>query len=110
MFAKTLVLLSLVYGVLLWQVPTPPNPKQFTITAGKSKGSPQIEVTTNYVDRLVDLFRIDVTNEGRFTEQVFYYGANKVGYLIYYDENPPRCNKIKENYVDIWIDTVSMTS
>jgi hypothetical protein len=62
MFAKTLVLLSLVYGVLLWQVPTPPNPKQFTITAGKSKGSPQIEVTTNYVDRLVDLFRIDVTN------------------------------------------------
>lgn len=101
MIVKILLLLSLVYESLLLRVPTPPNPKQFTITAGKPKGAPQIEVTTNYVDRFAQLFRIDVTNEGRMTEQAFYYGTNKTGYLIYYDHNPPRCTKTNENDADM---------
>ncbi|CAF3324452.1 unnamed protein product [Rotaria socialis] len=101
MLIKTLILVSLVSEVFLIEIPTPPNPKQFTITAGKPTGAPQIEVTTNYVDRFADLFRIDVTNEGRLTEQAFYDGGKKTGYLIYYDENPPRCTKSNENDADM---------
>ncbi|CAF3665366.1 unnamed protein product [Rotaria sp. Silwood1] len=101
MIVKTLILFSLVYEALLIQVPTPPNPQQFTITAGKPKEAPQIEVTTNYVDRFADLFRIDVTNEGHLTEQAFYYGAKKTGYLIYYDQSPPKCTKTSENDADM---------
>lgn len=101
MIVKTLVLFSFIYGILLAGDPTPPNPKQFMIHAGKPKGSPQIEVTTNYVDRFAELFRIDVHNKGRLTEQAFYYGAKKMGYLIYYDHNPPRCQKTKENDADM---------
>ena len=101
MIVKTLFLLSLLYGSLIAQTPTPPNPQQFTITAGKSEGSPQIEVTTNYVDRPAGLFRIDVTNEGTLTEQAFYYATSKTGYLIYYDKSPPRCEKTRENDADM---------
>lgn len=101
MMIKTIILLSLLYNGLLGQTPTPPNPQQFTIHAGKSKGSPQIQVTTNYVDRLAGLFRIDVNNMGPLTEQAFYYAENKTGYLIYYDQSPPKCNKINENYADM---------
>lgn len=98
---ETLLLLSLVYTALLEQTPVPPNPQQFVITAGKSKDAPQIQVTTNYVDRLAGLFRIDVTNEGRLTGQAFYYAEKNVGYDINYDEGSPECTKTKENYADI---------
>ncbi len=101
MIIKTLLLFSLLYNVLLGQTPIPPNPQQFVITAGKPKGSPQIEVTTNYVDRLAGLFRIDVTNEGRVTGQAFYYATKKIGYDINYSENSAECTKTKENYADM---------
>lgn len=91
----------LVIVIVDGQVPTPPNPQQFTITAGKPKGGRQFMVTTNYVDRLADLFRIDVTNDGELFEQAFYYGSQKTGYLIYYDTNPPQCKKTKENDADM---------
>ena len=58
-------------------------------------------VTTNYVDRLAQLFRIDVTNDGELFEQSFYYGSQKAGYIIYYDENPPRCVQTSENDADM---------
>ena len=101
MVIKTVFLLSYVYYVLSGQTPTPPNPQQFVITAGKSKGAPQIEVTTNYVDRLADLFRIDVTNEGRLTGQAFYYGVKEIGYDINYNDGSTECKKTKENYADM---------
>ena len=101
MSVKILFLWSCVYAVAAAQTPAPPNPQQFTITAGKSSGSPQIEVTTNYVDRLAGLFRIDVTNEGVLAEQAFYYEASKTGFLIYYDESPPKCTKTRENDADM---------
>lgn len=106
---KTLILFSFVYEALLLHVPTPPNPQQFTITAGKPKGSPQIEVTTNYVDRFAQLFRIDVTNQGVLSEQAFYYGTNKTGYLIYYDKSPPQCSRVHENYADMLADWQTMS-
>jgi hypothetical protein len=101
MIIKTLLLLSLLYNVLLGQPPIPPNPQQFVIHAGKPKGAPQIEVTTNYVDRLAGLFRIDVINEGRVTQQAFYYADKKIGYDIDYDRNAAQCTKTKENYADM---------
>ena len=101
MIIRTLLLLSLLYNILLGQTPTPPNPQQFVITAGKPKGGPQIEVTTNYVDRLAGLFRIDVTNEGRITQQAFYYADKRIGYDIIYDADATKCTKTKENYADM---------
>lgn len=101
MMFKTLLLLSVLFNNLLGQTPSPPNPQQFVITAGKPKGAPQVFVTTNYVDRLAGLFRIDVTNEGRLTEQAFYNATAHVGYDIYYDHNPPKCVKTTENYADM---------
>jgi hypothetical protein len=101
MIIRIFLLLSLLYKLLLGQTPTPPNPQQFVITAGKPKGSPQIEVTTNYVDRLAGLFRIDVTNEGRLTGQAFYYAEKKIGYDINYNEDSAECTKTKENYADM---------
>ena len=101
---KTFILFSLLYTVLRGQTPTPPNPQQFVITAGKPNGSPQIEVTTNYVDRLAGLFRIDVTNEGVLTGQAFYYADKKIGYDINYDANSAKCTKTKENYADMLAD------
>lgn len=83
------------------QTPSPPNPQQFVITAGKPKGTSQIHVTTNYVDRYAGLFRIDETSETRITEQAFYNTSAKIGYIIYYDQNPPRCVKVTENYADM---------
>jgi hypothetical protein len=96
---STFVLIAVT--AVIGQVPNPPNPMQFTITAGKSDHSVQYMITTNYVDRLADLFRIDVNNEGDLYEQAFYYGANKTGYIIYYDKSPPECMKIKYNYADM---------
>jgi hypothetical protein len=61
----------------------------------------QIQVTTNYVDRLSSLFRIDVTNEGRVTRQAFYYEAKKIGYNINYNGNSPQSTKTKENSADM---------
>lgn len=100
MFIKTLVLFSFIFKTHLVQVPTPPDSQQFTIAAEKPKDSPQIEVTTNQVGRVADIFHIHVTNEGRLSEQAFYYGANKRGHLIYYN-NLPRCDKINEHYADM---------
>ncbi|CAF1169860.1 unnamed protein product [Adineta steineri] len=104
MIVKTLILFSFIYNIHLASVPTPPNPNQFMIHAGKSKDSPQIQVTTNYVDRFAQFFRIDVHDEGRLTQQAFYYGTNKTGYDINYDKNPPQCDKINENYADMLAD------
>ena len=101
MIMKTFILFSLFCTVLYGQSPTPPNPQQFIITAGKPQGSPQIEVTTNYVDRLAGLFRIDVINEGTITGQAFYYADKKIGYDINYNENSVDCTKTKENYADM---------
>jgi hypothetical protein len=103
MIIKTLLIFSILYYVL-GQTPTPPNPQQFVITAGKPKGGPQIEVTTNYVDRLAGLFRIDVTNEDHLSGQAFYYVAKKIGYDIDYDGNSYKCTKTKENYADMLAD------
>ena len=104
MIVKIVLLISFIHNVYLMAIPTPPNPNQFVITAGKPDGSPQIEVTTNYVDRLAQLFRIDVTNYGIITEQAFYYGENQTGYLLDYDKQPTRCQKVKENYADMLAD------
>ncbi|UJR24061.1 hypothetical protein I4U23_027029 [Adineta vaga] len=105
MIIKILLLFTLIQNIHLRDIPTPPNPNQFTIRAGKPGGpSSQIEVTTNYVDRFAQLFRIDVTNLGRLTEQSFYYGESKTGYYVYYDKNPPRCEKINHNDADMLAD------
>jgi hypothetical protein len=101
MFRKSLFLLSVISKILVAQVPTPPNSQQFKISAGKSKGSVQIEVTKNYVDRLSGLFRIDGINEGRITAQAFYYAQNKIGYDINYQKKSAECTKTKENYADM---------
>lgn len=101
---KAFILLPLLCNVVFGQTPSPPNPQQFLIHAGKSKGSPQIEVTTNWVDRLAGLFRIDVHNEGRLEGQAFYYAEQKIGYDINYRENSVDCTKTKENYADMLAD------
>ena len=97
----TIWILCLIGFVVAARLPTPPNPQQFVITAGKPKGGEQIEVTTNYVDRFAGLFRIDVFNDEILTEQAFYYASTKMGYLIYYDRTATKCVKSRENDADM---------
>jgi hypothetical protein len=58
-------------------------------------------VTTNWVDRLAGLFRIDVNDDDLLIQQAFYYATQKVGYDIIYDEGSPQCTKTRENYADM---------
>lgn len=105
MIVKAFILLSLVYNIgVLGETPTPPNPQQFKIHAGKPGSGQQYEVTTNWVDRLEGLFRIDVNDDERLVQQAFYFETQKIGFDIDYYDGSPKCTKTKENYADMLAD------
>lgn len=99
MIIKIPLLLSLLYNVLLGQIPTPPDPQQYIITSETPKSFGYDYAMTNYVDRLAGLFRLDTTGE-EGSAKVFYYAAKQIGYNIQYHAHSTTCTKINQNHAD----------